>query len=105
MHVEHIDPSGGDELSNLCLSCANCNLSKGKVTSAIDPETNEVVALFNPRTQCWSEHFTWLGKGERLQGLTSIGRATIQRMKINQERVVHARVRWLAGGFHPPSTI
>jgi hypothetical protein len=27
MHVEHIDPASGDILDNLCLSCANCNLS------------------------------------------------------------------------------
>lgn len=102
MHVEHIKPSGDDSLDNLCLSCSNCNLSKSKATSAIDPETNEAVLLFNPREQRWAEHFRWLGKGERLLGLTAVGRATIVRLKINQERIVNARARWIVGGFHPP---
>lgn len=50
MHVEHIDPDGGDALDNLCLSCASCNLSKARATTALDPETDLEVPLFNPRT-------------------------------------------------------
>ena len=48
MHVDHIDPGGGDTLDNLCLACAACNLSKGIATTADDPETREFVKLFNP---------------------------------------------------------
>jgi hypothetical protein len=103
MHVEHIDPQGGDDLENLCLSCANCNLSKAKATVAIDPETKAIVILFNPRTQIWIEHFEWIDDGLRLRGLTPTARATIIRLKINQERVIIARKRWISGGFHPPS--
>lgn len=51
MEVEHIDPAGGDDPANLCLSYGNCNRSKGVATSAVDPLTNENVALFNPRKQ------------------------------------------------------
>jgi len=102
MHTEHIDPQGGDGLDNLCLSCSNCNLSKAKATTALDPEISEHVSLFNPRTQIWSQHFVWIDGGLRLHGLTSTGRATIQRLKINQERVLVARQRWVSGGFHPP---
>jgi hypothetical protein len=102
MHIEHIDPVGGNSLDNLCLSCSNCNLSKAKVTTANDPESGERTPLFNPRTQVWSEHFEWVDNGLRVHGLTPIGRATVVRLKMNQERMLIARRRWITGGFHPP---
>ncbi len=77
MHVEHIDPNGGNSLDNLCLSCANCNLSKSTATSAIDPLTNHVVNLFNPRLQLWREHFEWTEDKTRIIGLTDIARGTV----------------------------
>ena len=57
MHVEHIDPLGGDHPNNLCLACASCNLSNAQATTALDPETGIEVQLFNPRQQRWLEHF------------------------------------------------
>jgi hypothetical protein len=102
MHVEHIDPDAGDSLDNLCLSCANCNLSKARAITSLDPETGAQVPLFNPRTQIWAEHFEWIDKGRRLRGLTEAGRATIIRLRMNQDRILIARNRWIAGGFHPP---
>lgn len=103
MEVEHIDPNGGDEMENLCLSCGNCNRSKAVSMTAIDPDTNEIVRLFNPRTQPWSEHFMWIDNGERIRGLTPTGGATLVRLKMNRDHVVRARHRWILGGFHPPN--
>jgi hypothetical protein len=102
MHVDHIDPGGGDDVDNLCLACANCNQSKHAVTSATDPLTNEVVSLYNPRIQDWTAHFAWIDDGLRVQGLTPTGRATVERLKINQERSVVARASWILTGLHPP---
>jgi hypothetical protein len=39
----------------------------------------------------------------RVQGLTAVGRVTVMRMKMNQERILVARWRWVNGGFHPPA--
>jgi hypothetical protein len=36
MHIEHIDPSGGDDPNNLCLAYSSCNLSKSIATTALD---------------------------------------------------------------------
>lgn len=105
MHVEHISPNGGDGLENLCLACSNCNLSKGVATAAIDLENQEEVPLFNPRQQQWREHFRWVENGIRVEGLTPIGRATIERLKMNQNRILIARRRWVQGGFHPPAEL
>ncbi len=104
MHVEHIFPNGGNELDNLCLSCSSCNLSKSIAISEIDPETGASVTLFHPRQQTWQEHFEWVDSGLRLYGKTPTGRATIIRLKMNQDRLVRARRNWIATDNHPPST-
>lgn len=102
MHVEHINPSGGDHPDNLCLACANCNLSKAQAIDATDLETKITVFLFNPRQQRWTDHFEWAENGAQIVGKTSTGRATIQRLKMNMERIVIARRIWVKAGAHPP---
>jgi len=101
IHVEHINPAGGDEPDNLCLACPNCNLSKAAATAARDPDTGESVPLFNPRSQVWDEHFEWEDDYALIRGLTSVGRATVARFKMNRPRIVLARKRWAQVGLHP----
>ena len=71
--------------------------------TAIDPESGEVVALFNPRTQVWSEHFRWVEGGLKIVGLTAIGRATVATLRLdsNPEALV-VRGFWIQVGWHPP---
>lgn len=60
--MEHILPrslGGTDEQSNLAAACYRCNEFKGAKTEAIDPETQQLVPLFNPRMQGWLTHFFW----------------------------------------------
>jgi hypothetical protein len=102
MHIEHINPDGGDALDNLCLSCSSCNLSKATATSARDTESDEQTPLFNPRTQIWNQHFAWIDGGLRLRGKTAEGRVTIIRLKMNQQRLIRARQNWITAGNHPP---
>src|SRR5437016_9194577 len=69
LEIEHITPraQGGDnDESNLWLSCPICNRYKGDQTTATDPETGQVVPLFNPRVQSWFEHFRWTADGLRI---------------------------------------
>ena len=102
LHIEHIDPDGSDLPENLCLSCANCNLHKAKAIDAIDPQTKIRVSLYNPRLQDWAVHFIWREGGISIEGLTDIGRATVERLKMNDAKIVFARGRWVSGGDHPP---
>jgi hypothetical protein len=102
MEEEHIDPNGTDDLENLCLSCGSCNVQKGITTSAPDPLTGEVVPLFNPRTQNWDDHFYWSENATVILGKTAVGRATIERLKMNQRRQILARAVWHKAGAHPP---
>jgi hypothetical protein len=104
MEIDHIVPEavGGMTVSeNLCLACISCNTYKRDYQTGIDPETHQEVALFNPRIQHWQTHFAWSAGGTRLVGRTPVGRATIERLKINRELVVVARQRWIQAGWHP----
>lgn len=102
MTVDHITPNSIDELENLCLACSSCNQSKYTATSGIDPDTKQTVRLFNPRIDVWHEHFLWYEGGVLILGQTPIGRATIVKLKMNNERIVHARGTWIIMGNHPP---
>jgi hypothetical protein len=102
LHVDHIDPTGGDDPGNLCLACPSCNLSKAQATTAPDPETGQTVALFNPRLQQWADHFAWVDAGRRVEGFTPEGRATVIRLRMNLDRLVVARAFWVRAGLHPP---
>ncbi len=103
MHIEHIDPNGGDRPDNLCLSCPNCNLSKAAATEAPDPQTGQMQPLFNPRRQPWPDHFEWDASRTRVIGKTPVGRATVARLKMNIDRIVVARIIWVRAGEHPPT--
>lgn len=103
LHVDHIAPTGGDDPDNLCLACPTCNLSKAQAITAPDPETGQMVPLFNPRQQQWADHFAWVDAGQRVEGLTPEGRATVERLRMNQDRLVVARAFWVRAGLHPPS--
>jgi len=103
--IEHIVPvarGGTDAGENLWLSCRRCNEFKGAQIQGRDPETNEGVMLFNPRTQSWRDHFSWSGDGLRIIGLTPCGRATVQALRMNNDEIVAARALWVSVGWHPP---
>ncbi len=105
MEIEHLVPEvmGGPTIEdNLWLACSPCNGFKGVRISALDPQSAEVVALFNPRHQLWLEHFAWSDEGELIIGLTVVGRATVAALQLNRELLVEARKIWYASGLHPP---
>lgn len=92
-HVEHIvarSHGGEDGLENLALACRRCNLHKGPNLSGIDPLTNKLTRLFNPRLDVWSEHFELLQDGT-IGGITDLGRTTVFVLDMNAERRVELR--------------
>lgn len=103
-HIDHIQPlAGGGEttLENLALACVSCSLRKGARLRAQDPISKREVTLFHPRHQEWSDHFIW--KGNRVQGLSPIGRATLDLLKMNRTLVVAIRAEQRLQGRHPPN--
>lgn len=103
--VEHIYPrkSGGKTVkANLAYSCLGCNSHKAAKTEAIDPVSETLVRLFNPRLQSWNEHFVWNEDFTEIIGLTPVGRATIAALKLNRKGVKNLRWALFSVGKHPP---
>jgi hypothetical protein len=99
-HIRSQKHSGPTSLENLCWACAACNNAKGSDVAAYDPLSDELVPLFNPRTEDWQRHFVW--NGATVVGMSKVGRATIEHLQINKrERVEHRRLLMLAGVFVP----
>ena len=110
--VDHISPKslgGSDNFDNLVLACRRCNERHYNFIDGIDPETQEIVSIFNPRQQKWEEHFAWLNQGIMIEGTTPIGRATCIRLDLNDSRypendsIRETRWLWIKTGLHPPN--
>ena len=103
--IDHILPKSkgvADDLTNLAFSCIGCNSRKYNKTSAIDPVTGEEVTLFNPRTDNWNQHFVWANDSFRIIGISPIGRATIEALKLNRNGLLNLRRLLKTAGEHPP---
>jgi 5-methylcytosine-specific restriction endonuclease McrA len=106
MVLDHIVPEmkgGKTEFANLCFACRRCNEFKGSTTHLQDLVTEEIVPLFNPRQQKWSDHFAWDGQGIHLVGLSPVGRVTVIALNMNNELIIDSRRRWASVGWHPPT--
>ena len=98
-HNLAIQYGGQTEPDNLALSCVFCNRNKGPNLAAIDPSSREIVPLFNPRIQGWSEHFELLGA--EISGRTSVGRATVELLRMNEAERINYRQSLILAGRYP----
>lgn len=100
--VDHIiaRKHGGQTVAeNLALSCLSCNRHKGSDLATFDPISNEIVPLFNPRRQIWSDNFSL--DGNHIFGITPIGRATVFLLKLNAPTRLAYRQILIAQGRYP----
>ena len=91
-HVEHViarQHGGPTESDNLALACGFCNFHKGLNIAGLDPESGQLVPLFHPRRDSWTEHFAW--QGTMIVGRTATGRATVQLLAMNDWQRVELR--------------
>lgn len=86
-----------DEPDNLAFACLRCNLYKGTNLSGIDPVSNRITHLFNPRQQAWREHFEWAGPV--IVGRTPVGRATVALLQMNAPERVQLRQSLIREGL------
>ncbi len=99
-HIEHIRPikhGGSDSVENLCQACGQCNLHKSSNLTGFDPQTDKLTALFHPRNDDWSEHFT--NEGAVIVGLTPIGRTTVRVLNMNDPDRIELRAELLSQGI------
>jgi HNH endonuclease len=103
--VDHVVPlagGGDDNLYNLALACFHCNRRKSNYLIGLDPQFGTEVPLFNPRHDRWGDHFIWSADELLIIGLTATGRATVEALILNRERVINIRAADKKIGRHPP---
>lgn len=99
-HVIAEKHGGETSLDNLALSCTLCNRRKGSDISSIDPERGNLVSLFNPRTQRWSDHFEL--DGVHIVGVTEVGRTTVEFLRLNAFERLTERDALIRASRYPP---
>lgn len=103
-HIDHILPRADDgptAAANLALACVSCSLRKEARRFGPDPATGKRVTFFHPRRQRWGEHFAW--DGVTLVGLTPVGRATVEALRLNRLPILAIRSEEADRGRHPPA--
>ncbi|MSU62986.1 MAG: HNH endonuclease [Pedosphaera sp.] len=99
--VDHIiseKHDGPTVVENLAYACFYCNRHKGSDVASINPESGEVVRLFNPLKDVWSEHFQL--RGGRIEWRSRIGEATARLMGFNlMERMLEREALRADGKF------
>jgi hypothetical protein len=103
LEIDHIiaaQHGGLTSEENLALCCPKCNRHKGPNLTGFDTDTHQVVLLFHPRQQRWSEHFSW--NQAVLAGATASGRATVAVLNINDPTRIAVRQTLIEEGVFPP---
>jgi hypothetical protein len=93
--VDHIiaeQNRGKTTLENLALACFHCNRHKGPNIATIEPSSQEIVRLFNPRIDRWTDHFQM--REAEIVGISPIGRGTAMLLQFNSSQRIQARL-WL----------
>ncbi len=103
-HIDHVVPlvaGGPTTLQNLALACVSCSLRKGARRVGLDPQSQQSVPLFSPRTDRWYDHFRW--EGVQMVALTPTGRATLAALQMNRPLILAIRHEEQLRGRHPPA--
>ena len=97
-HIVSRKHGGMSSADNLAYACVLCNRQKGTDLASIDPRTGEIVRLFHPRRDRWTDHFR-LG-GEFIEPLTAVGSATVRLLRLNtSERLAERRLLQTLGSY------
>ncbi len=98
-HIIAVKHGGKTIESNLALACLSCNRHKGSDFATLDRDTGDVIRLFHPRQQIWSEHF--ILNNTTIEGVTGTGQATARLLQFNTPNRLLERQRLIASGNYP----
>jgi hypothetical protein len=98
-HAIAVKHGGSSNVGNLVLSCLPCNRYKGSDLTSIDPITQEITHLFNPRSHKWNDHFKI--EKDYIVGSTDIARTTIFLLKLNDPKRLMIRQALILQKLYP----
>jgi hypothetical protein len=100
-HIIAEQHGGQTTENNLAFACWDCNRRKGPNVASVDPQTGEVVRLFDPRCDLWKDHFRL--ETFRILPLTLAGRATAALLRLNSPERLSVRATLCQIGRYPGS--
>ncbi len=101
--IDHIiaqKHQGKTESDNLALSCTICNKHKGSDIASIPSGTDDLVVLYHPRKNIWSEHFKI--EDAHIRPLTPTGEVTVMLLQFNSLNRVQERTLLIEAGLITP---
>jgi 5-methylcytosine-specific restriction endonuclease McrA len=98
-HIIAAQHRGQTVLANLAFACLQCNRCKGPNIASVDPQTNRIVPLFNPRSDSWSEHFRV--RDGRILPMTPVARATAVLLRFDDPDREETRRKLSHAGHYP----
>ncbi|MBK6479683.1 MAG: HNH endonuclease [Saprospiraceae bacterium] len=98
-HIIRRKHGGDTKFENLAYACPICNSAKGSDLATLSKDLKNLVRLFNPRIDTWSEHFK-LESGTIISS-TEIGTATIKLLKLNEVNRILERLDLIQAGLYP----
>ena len=101
-HVVSRKHGGLTEEDNLAYACALCNRNKGSDIASLDPDTGELVRLYNPRRDRWVDHFQLADDGFTINPLTPAGRVTVRLLGLSHHDRLLERMQLRELGRYPP---
>jgi HNH endonuclease len=97
-HIMSVKHGGATHSTNLAYACVLCNRHKGSDIASIDPGSGELVKLFNPRLDNWSDHFQ-VDAGWIIP-ISKCGEATTRLLRLNApERMAERRMLQALGRY------
>ncbi len=103
--IDHVIPEsldGTTDFENLAYACFLCNRLKSNKFKVFDGVTEKWVRLFNPRKDIWKEHFVWNNTATNIIGISTVGRCTVNELRLNRDKLVEYRNCIIQFGKHPP---
>lgn len=99
-HIISVKHGGPTTAENLAYACAFCNRQKGSDIGSIVWETGEFVRFFNPRTDCWADHFQL--DGVVIRPITEVAEVTVRILGFNDSTRLFERQELVDLGRYPP---
>lgn len=98
-HIKSLKHGGTSTSENLAYSCPDCNFSKGSdIATYSDKTADPLVRFYNPRIDRWEENFRI--ESDHIEGISEIGRATVQIFKFNDIERIIFRKQLIEAGYY-----